>query len=191
MSKVNFSASQYVTHQMLLSSSELKELFKGATFALLGVLSQDPFLSLDEALNYFNSSKRYKIGVAFSKEPFFIVDTPKGKIATLQKPVIEIKPFSFIISSENDLIEDVHGEEAIYFGISISFPRLFSLNGDISKTKGQSTESLFFDSLRAFKRSKTEPLKFEVGGKRLKTGARVSFAAKKIAESKLKRLVSL
>ncbi|MCH9621983.1 MAG: hypothetical protein S4CHLAM20_14160 [Chlamydiia bacterium] len=185
MSPNNFTASKYITHNMLLSSFEINELLPEGFYVILGVLLDDPVISKETFIQMAETDNPFLIGFAYSLKHFEFVNTPRGKIARIKKPVVEIKPFSFTITSEKKILEDVLVKESIKFGLSFSYPRLFSIDKQVEKTKDFFKEADFFDAMRKFKRKKTKPVFLDYCGKRLVGSFRMGNEAKKQAQERI------
>ena len=191
MSQNKFLASQYVFHNMLLSNDELKTLLPEGYYVILGVLVDNPVMTKDEFIELSCLDQPFKVGFAFNIDSFDFLDVAKGKIAQVKKPVIEIKPFSFTITSEDKLLEEPNAKDSCSFGLSFSYPRLYSEGGEVQKTRGCFKEADFFDEMRVFKRKMTKPAHFDFREKKLMGSMRVGIKAGSQAIECLKQIDGL
>jgi len=185
MPLASFTASQFVFHNMLLNQEELEVLLPEGFYVILGQIKEAVVLTKDEFIALSQTQERFKVGFAFDLSHFKMTKTPKGQIAQVQKPVMEIKPFSFTITSEDQILEDVPVKDSIPWGLSFSYPRLFSVGDEVKKSKGVFQEADFFDEMRKFKRKETDQVFLEKDGKRLSGTFRMGKKSKDLASQKL------
>ena len=132
------------------------------------------------------------LGFAFEESSFdFLKVQNRGFIARQNKPVIEIKPFAFMLSSENQLLENVFGKGSVDFGIDFSYPMLFRSNGEVVKTKDLFKEGEEFDKIKVFKRKYTIAAQFMLNGERLNGSFRIGKRAINTAKEVLYHLNGL
>jgi hypothetical protein len=190
--KSNFQASRYLHHHFLLTEEEINQIAPFGTYVILGKVIENPIISRDDFIKMASEGRMQTLGFAYDKSFFNFIQIPKrGAIAKQNKPVIEIKPFAFMISSENKLLENVFGKDCIDFGIDISYPTLFLSEGGVIKTKGLYKEWEEFDKLKLFKRKFTIPAQFMIDGSRVNGSFRIGKGAKIKAKQILSHLTNV
>ncbi|MCH9617577.1 MAG: hypothetical protein SP1CHLAM9_08950 [Chlamydiia bacterium] len=191
-SNSEFQASRYVSYYLLLTKEELMELLPVGFYVLLGKVVEDPVIYRKAVLEQIVSERVCALGFALSKDHFHFIDIPgRGKIAREQLPVIEIKPFAFMITSDKKILENTFGVGSVDFGISLSYPVLFSRDGEVANTKDHFREAQIFKQMRAFVRKKTKPCKMTIHGKEYRASFRVGNNAEALAQEKIETVKDL
>ncbi len=191
-SNSEFQASRYVSYYLLLTKEELMELLPVGFYVLLGKVVEDPVISRKAVLEQIVTERVCALGFALSKDHFHLLDiSGRGKIARAQLPVIEIKPFAFMITSDKKILENTFGVGSVDFGISLSYPVLFSRDGQVANTKDHFKEAKIFKQMRAFVRNKTKPCKMAIHGKEYKASFRVGNKAEALAQQKIETVKDL
>jgi hypothetical protein len=191
MSQNKLLASQYVFHNMLLSKDELNNLLPEGVYVILGALIENPVMTKNEFIDLSFEKETFKVGFSFEMDAFEFLEVGKGQIAQLKKPVVEIKPFTFTITSEHTLLEEPNSKDSWRFGLSFSYPRLYSQGSEVVKTRGLFKEADFFDEMRVFKRKMTKPAIFDYKEKKLMGSMRVGLKAFSEAIENLKQINGL
>lgn len=187
--KSEFRASRYVHYFLYLGRKELSELFPEGYFVILGKVEKQPILTKKE---FINGSSTSLVGFSFSEESFnFIPVGQRGKIAKQIKPIIEIKPFTFLVTSDGKLLENTHGKDAVSFGFCISYPSLFESEREVLKTKGIFKEAEVFAEMRAFIRKRTVAPKVFINEKREKVSFRIGKEVLEEGKKKLEKIEGL
>jgi hypothetical protein len=191
-SKNNFSASRYITHSMLLTKEELLEFLPDGFYVILGKVCKKAVISKEEFIAIDHSLKKETVGFAYSLDHFsFLTIKDRGEIAAQCRPVIEIKPFSFLISFEQKILEGVYGTGSIDFGLSYSYPGLYSDGEKIVKTRGTFKEAELFDQFRVYKRENTVSAKFLLGSNSMIATFRIGKNAQGLAREKIPHYLEL
>jgi len=191
-SKNNFSASRYITHSMLLTKEELLDFLPDGWYVILGKVCKSPILSKEEFVALEHSDRKETVGFAYSLDHFsFLPIKDRGEIARQCRPVIEIKPFSFLISFEQKILEGTYGAGSIDFGLSFSYPGLYSDGEKIGKTRGAFKEAELFDQFRVYKRENTVSAKFLLGATLITATFRIGKKAQKLAREKIPHYLEL
>ena len=185
-SKNSFQASKYTLHSMLLTKEELEIVAPVGKYVILGKVLKDPVITREEFLGMYEKGRIDALGLALSLDHFAFIPVPgRGVIAKIAKPVIEIKPFAFMITSSGELLENIFGKGAIDFGISFSYPLLFQEEDEVVKTRGRYLEWDIFENIKAFKRGKTAPAQFMLNERRLNGAFRIGKNARALAKQKI------
>ena len=188
-SKTSFHASRYVHYFLLLTKAELLEFLPDGYYVALGKVLADPFLSKEKVAEASDFSA---IGFALSKDHFSFVNIPnRGQIAKENLPVMHIKPFTFLLTSNGKILEDTSGVGAIDFGLSFSYPILFQKEEKVVFTKDHFEEAKIFMTMRSFIRKKTKPAKLLLHGEKLQTSFRIGNEARDLAASKISQVEGL
>ncbi len=191
-SKNNFSASRYITHSMLLTKEELLEFLPDGFYVILGKVCKSPIISKEEFIALEQAHGKETVGFAYSLDHFsFITIKDRGEIAKQCKPVIEIKPFSFLITFEQKILEGVYGAGSIDFGLSYSYPGLYADGERIVKTRGNFKEAELFDQFRFYKRENTVSAKFILGSNPMIATFRIGKKAEELAREKISHVSQL
>jgi hypothetical protein len=182
--------SQYVSYCLLLSKKEYEELLPQGIYVQLGRVVKDPLISRDRCIKMALEGNVGKCGFAFKKEHFAFLDmNEKGLLAKVVLPVIEISLFAFRLSSDGELLEQ-RGKDSIDFGVCLSYPMLFSIEGNVQRTH-LFAEALFFHQMRGWIRKHSKFAQFNLGGKVLKGSFRIGNEAKVMAIEKIKPIKGL
>lgn len=188
-SKNNFQASCYAAYYALLTKEELTEFLPEGVYAYLGKVVEDPFISRKDIIEEIQAGTISAAGFAYDKKHFDIIEIPmRGKIIKQKLPLIEIKPFAFMITSERKILENTYGIGSVEFGICLSYPSLFSQNGEVIKTRKAFLEAKAFGEMRSFIRKKTKPCKLIIDGKEYRSSFRIGNTAGLLAQKKIESL---
>jgi hypothetical protein len=191
-SKSNFHASRYVSYFLLLTKEELMDLLPEGLYVLLGKVLEEPKVTREEIIEQIHAARVSVAGFAYSADHFDFIEIPgRGKIAKERLPVIEIKPFAFMITSDKKILENTFGVGSVDFGISLSYPTLFSRDGEVANTKDHFLEAKVFGEMRSFVRKKTKACKLLIDGKEHRTSFRIGNQAKGLAQKKLESVKDL
>ncbi len=189
--KGKFETSQLVSYHLLLAKSELEGLFSEGFFVFLGKIVNDPIISKEEFLTMATSERMNMIGFALTLDHFAFMEIPgKGMIAKAVLPVIEISSFALLITSQGKILEQA-GKDCLYFGVSISYPMLFSVSEEVEKTRKQFGEAELFHAMRGWIRKETKSAEFIYEGKVLKSSCRIGKGAMDEAEKRIAKMKGL
>ena len=189
--KGKFETSQFVSYHLLLVKEELERLFSDGIFVCLGKIVKDPIISKEEFITRATSERMDMIGFAFSLDHFaFMEITGKGVIAKAVLPVIEICSFAFMITSQGKMLEQA-GKNCVHFGVSISYPMLFSISETVEKTRKQFGEAELFHAMRGWIRKETKAAEFIYQGEIVKSSCRIGIGATDEAKKRIAKLEGL
>lgn len=191
--KNNFLASKYIYHHMLLSKEESEKLLPDVGFyVILGKVLSNPFISKQELIQIAENSRIDAVGFALTKDHFDFISVGESKVIAKQnRPIIEIKPFAFMLSSNGDLLENVFGKGSIDFGLSFSYPMLFQQANNVVKTMGNYKEWDIFQEIKIFKRKNTVPAQFIYKNNRLNGSFRIGRNAFVNAKERITKIKGL
>ena len=186
-----FEKAQLVSYHLLLSQAELESLLPDGNFLYLGKMVERPIISKQEMISAALGEKMHKVGFAFSLNHFSMMEIAgKGVIAKSVLPVVEISPFSFLITRDGALLEQA-GIDSIEFGLTLAYPMLFSVGGKVEKTREKFDEAAVFHGMRGWIRKETKLATFEYNGNILKGSFRIGKLATVEAQEKIKKIDGL
>jgi hypothetical protein len=186
-----FEQAQLVSYHLLLQETELMDLLPSGVYAVLGKLVQNAIISKEEVIAMAMGQRMHKVGFALHGSHFRQVEVPgKGMIAKSVLPVVEISPFSFLITSDGVLLEQA-GIDSIEFGLTFSYPMLFSVGDKVEKTREKFSEATIFHGMRGWIRKETKLATFTYKGKCLKGSFRIGKLATFEAEERIKKIDGL
>jgi len=203
-----FQASKWLYQRVLLTSTEIKNLFDllGAPFFFF--LSkkgeqQDLACSFDQFLTSYESyltslkfdekrvdKRDFFLAISKNLDPFYLMALNEQEcVIKFKRPVILVELFSFhYLKNQDKFIEGAHLENEIRFGLQFSFPQFyqdFFTRKAIEHYKDQGCENtLYFKSLQRALREISEPLYLRHPfGKQQRVSYRIGLGCKELIES--------